>query len=179
VPVPELHLLMGVVQHLFSYLKRDDSNLAEEWRNRSSVSLDHYQRLNGNNARKLLKKTNILEEISPTNKYINAFKAFNKVVEASFGYLLMPNYIEQIEWFRQEITAAAVHITPKIHAVLFHVEDFCEKTKRGLAYYSEQASEQIHHAFNMHSLNFNINSSSPEIGPRLLRSVCAFNSEKL
>lgn len=65
VPPPELHLLIGP-QYMLEYLKPDSPEIAEQWIKNSSVLLDHYQRLNGNNARKLLNKVELLEHLSPS-----------------------------------------------------------------------------------------------------------------
>lgn len=65
IPPPELHLLLGVVQRIFDFLKRDVPEAADEWIKRAGVKLDHYQKFNGNNARKLLKKVDLLRTICP------------------------------------------------------------------------------------------------------------------
>lgn len=51
---------MGIVNHILGYLKKDFPEVAEDWIKIAGIKLDFRQQLNGNNARKLLKKTSIL-----------------------------------------------------------------------------------------------------------------------
>lgn len=140
------------------------------------INLDHYQKFNGNNARKLLKKVDVLQRLMPSNIFIPVFNAFNIVVSSCFGQVLNAEYKAFILHFIQEIQTANIHFTPKLHIVAHHIIDFCEMTGRSLGFYSEQASEQVHHLFNEHSKNFTVNNNSPTYAQDLLRSVCVFNS---
>ncbi|CAH0562926.1 unnamed protein product [Brassicogethes aeneus] len=65
VPPPELHLLLGITQRIFDDLKRNTPDIAEAWIRKSNLKLDHYQRFNGNNARRLLKTVEDLAKICP------------------------------------------------------------------------------------------------------------------
>ncbi|CAH0551286.1 unnamed protein product [Brassicogethes aeneus] len=60
---PELHLLMGVAQKILDGIKQDLPEITEKWLKKSNIQLDHYNRLNGNNSRKLLKKDASSQEI--------------------------------------------------------------------------------------------------------------------
>lgn len=65
VPPPELHLMIGIVKHLFGYLEKEEPETAEQWMKRAMVQMDHQQQFNGNNARRLLKKIDVLHDLSP------------------------------------------------------------------------------------------------------------------
>lgn len=64
-PPPELHLMIGIVKHIFSYLEQADEEIAEKWLKGSGVQMDHLQQFNGSNANRLLKKIDVLERLSP------------------------------------------------------------------------------------------------------------------
>ena len=38
-------------------------------------------------------------------------------------------------------------MTPKVHAVFYHVSEFCEKKQMGLGFFSEQEMECVHFEF--------------------------------
>lgn len=179
VTLPELHLLMGVVQHFYEYVKKENESVAEEWIIAASIQVDHFQRFNGNNARKLLKKVHVLEEIDDSNKYIKIFKKFNCVVESCFGQELDSSFMEKIAELEECLLESKIKFTPKLHAVIHHVPNFCSETERGLGYFSEQCSEQVHHDFKKHTENFYVNIKSPDCQQKLLRSVCAYNSKHI
>lgn len=106
------------------------------------------------------------------------FKKFNDVVDACFGQKLQENYHETINEFRNLIIKHNIRITPKIHATLFHIQDFINVKQQGLGYYSEQASESVHHAYGKHFENFKINllKMTPDSEKKMLRSVTSFNA---
>ena len=73
-----------------------------------------------------------------------------------------------------------LNFTPKIHAVIFHIPEFCLHTKRSLGFYSEQASESVHHDFSLIWANYKVNSlSHPGYHKRLLNAVCIYNSRHI
>ena len=73
-----------------------------------------------------------------------------------------------------------IPVTHKIHAVFHHIQEFCDKKKMGLGYYSEQAAESIHSDFKSVWKNFDIRDTNhPNYGQHLLRAVVAYNSQHL
>ena len=76
--------------------------------------------------------------------FINTFVALKRVVHACFGYNLRPDYKEKIQEFRLAVQGIGIRITPKLHVIFHHVEDYCEAHGRGLGQVSEQASESVH-----------------------------------
>ena len=69
------------------------------------------------------------------------------VVLSCYGRVLSPNYKDQINFFRRSYKNLKISVTPKIHAVLFHIIEFCDSKGMGLSPRSEQASESVHHDF--------------------------------
>ena len=40
-----------------------------------------------------------------------------------------------------------ITVTPKVHAVMFHIAEFCLMTGQGLYPWSEQTGKSVHHDF--------------------------------
>ena len=95
-------------------------------------------------------------ERSEDAAYAKAFSAFNNIVEACYGDNLSSDYVSKIQFFAHAYNELKLSITPKIHAVLFHIEEFCSITGRGLAPWSEQTIEACHHDFNKTWENFKV-----------------------
>lgn len=73
-----------------------------------------------------------------------------------------------------------VNVTPKVHAVIWHVPQFCARFNEGLGRCSEQAGESVHHDFAKTWENYKLKSlSHPEYGNSLKRAVCAYNGRHL
>ena len=175
VPPPELHLLMGPVNTLYVQLLKISPD-CERWSKHLHLKREDYHGglFNGNDCRKLLKNVSILEEIAPPKsvEFVTTFKAFNKVVEACYGRYLSPNFKEMIEHFRKCFIKLNIAITPKVHAVFYHIAEFCEKKNMGLAPWSEQTAESLHHDFKTIWENFKVRDiSHPEYGERLLKAI--------
>jgi hypothetical protein len=68
------------------------------------------------------------------------------------------NYKHHIEEFKTIYTGLNISVTSKMHAVFYHIPEFCEKKQCGLGAYSEQASEAVHYDFECVWDNFKIKS---------------------
>ena len=109
---------------------------------------------------------------------MHAFQTFNNVVQACHGDELEVDFVRKIRQFSPACRNLKLSITPKIHAVMFHVEEFCSLTGRGLAPWSEQTSESIHHDFKDIWEDFNVKSvENPVYGDHLLRAVETYNGQ--
>ena len=106
-----------------------------------SVNYHPFQQLNGNAAKKVLEKLDDLESKVPDHLqiFVVALRAFDAVRKACFGQVLDPSYLMAIENFRIAYLALGIKITPKVHIVLEHVGEFCERHGQGLGFFSEQA----------------------------------------
>ena len=71
-------------------------------------------------------------------------------------YGISPDFEERIDAFKECYMALSISVTPKVHAVIYHVADFCNLTGMGLAPWNEQTSESLHHDFNMIWNNFKV-----------------------
>lgn len=84
---------MGVVQKIYDSLKKDFPEIAESWLRSSGIQLDHYSRFNGNNARNLLKKVDVLKALDPGTYFVT--KLYFIIVIWTLSPLLI--------FFRQQI----------------------------------------------------------------------------
>lgn len=101
---------------------------------------------------------------------------FRFVVKACFSQNLEPNFQECIAKFRESYLDLEISITPKVHAVFFHVEDFCLKHKKGLGFFSEQAMEAVHFDFKLVWNKYKVNENNLQYSHRLQKAICEFNS---
>lgn len=181
IPPPELHLMIGIVNTLYNHMQREFENVALEW-----AKACHVQRqitygssgFNGNSCKILLEKVDVLRQKCSLSwlKFVKVFEDFKSVVTACFGNDLHSNYKEKIATFRRSYIDLNVSITPKVHAVLFHIEDFCELNQTGLGFYSEQAMEAVHFDFNSMWQRYKVPCENPEYCTMLQRALCAYNS---
>ena len=64
-----------------------------------------------------------------------------------YGFGLHPSYKLNISNFKREFLKLNISVTPKVHVVFHHVEEFCSLKGMGLGPWSEQTSESLHHEF--------------------------------
>ena len=121
VPPPELHLLLGPVNHLYNEINKVWPQ-SEDWLKSCFVKKSEYHggSFEGNDCRKLLKNTNLLRELCPKEheQYVNTFSFFNDLVSSCYGLELHPTYKANIAKFKKEFLKLKISVTPKIHAVL-------------------------------------------------------------
>ena len=73
-----------------------------------------------------------------------------------------------------------ISVTPKVHAVMFHIEEFCDMTGKGLGPLSEQTSESLHHEFTESWKKLKTKDRDHHLyGDKLLQAVQFFNSLNL
>ena len=184
IPPPELHLLIGPVNKLYYSLENEWPE-SEAWLKSCNVKKEEYHggQFVGNDSRKLLKNVHKLEALNPPTsieKFISAFNSFNAVVEACYGMDLHPDFERRIAVFVMDYLKLGISVTPKVHAVFFHVAEFCLMTGQGLGPWSEQTGESVHHDFNQTWKNYKVNDVEREIyGENLLKAVAAYNSRHL
>ena len=186
-PPPELHLLIGPVNTLYDGLEKVWPQ-SEDWLKICNVKKTDYHggSFEGNDSRALLKKVDQLERFCPSNnpkvkKFAVAFKALNDVVSACYGFELAPDYDDKISKFSRAYLDLKINVTPKIHAVMHHVSEFCSLTGgRGLGPWSEQTGESIHHDFKQTWQRLEINKTEHKLyGKNLLQAVSTYNSQHL
>ena len=186
-PPMELHLLLGVVNHLLQSPSKIWTH-APEW-----LALLHIQQqpflggqLAGNERRKLLKNADVLERLAqqhsffPSVPFIDTLRKFNGVVHACFSNTLYYSYAEKIEQFRVSyLQLQGTTITPEVHAVIHHVPQFIQRHNSSLGIYSEQATEALHYLFRNNWQRYKRPSNHPEYEDRLQRCITDFNSKKM
>ena len=183
IPPPELHLMLGPVNHLYDELSKSWSD-SEQWLTSCNVKKTDYQggQFEGNDCRKLLKNVHQLETLCPSefSQFVETFTKFDEVVHSCYGNELLPNYDLRISEFMNEYMKLSISVTPKVHAVFYHIEEFCSLTKMGLGPWSEQASESVHQEFTKCWGKYKVkNTDHPMYGQKLLEAVQMFNGLNL
>ena len=137
VPPPELHLLLGPVNVLYDELTKVWPAVGESWSEKLHIKREEYHRgqFNGNDCRKLLKNVQLLKDCCPEKygKFLEAFSGFNEVVTACYGTDLAPDYKQKINHFKSTYRKLGISTTPKVHAVFYHIIEFCQLMKKGLS----------------------------------------------
>ena len=183
IPPPELHLLIGIVNTVYSHMLINHESDALNWAKVCNVQriITHGNHgFEGNSCKKLLNKVDLLRRDSlHCLEYVDVLQKFNKVVDACFGVSLNENYKQYVEDFKESYLKLGTPITPKVHAVFFHVTDFCDKNERGLGFYGEQAMESVHHDFNVTWMKYKVSQQNPKYGEQLFWAVCEYNSNHM
>lgn len=188
-PPPELHLLLGTVNHLFNHMDTEFPTIASQWAKECNVfRVDIYRGtlgFHGNSCKTLLRNVDKLRRLSNCYdlnclKFVDTFEKFRKVVDSCFSLTLHSKYTIYIHDFKISFLKLNISTTSKIHATFFHVQQFCEVYGLGLGFYSEQAFETVYNDFNKSWQNFKvINVDNSAYGDKLLRGVCTYNSRHL
>jgi len=88
--------------------------------------------------------------------------------------------LKAVEQFKIAFSDLGINITPKIHAVIHHIPEFCEMKQRGLGPWSEQSSEAAHHDFTQTWNRYKVKSyEHPEFPSRILRAISTYNGSHL
>jgi hypothetical protein len=182
IPPPELHLMIGPVNTLFNSMAKVWPD-ALQWAENCHVIREamHSGSFTGNSTRKLLPHVDDLEAICPPIcvPFVEAFRAFNEVVDSCYGSKLNVNYKDCIFVFKNKYLALNINVTPKVHAVFYHIEDFCEQHQKGLGQWSEQASEAVHADFSKTWIKYKVSNNHPNYSVQLLRAVNEYNARHL
>lgn len=181
-PPPELHLLLGPVNTIYNALVKEWPD-ALNWAIRCHVEREamHGGSFNGNSCNILLSKVDILRSMAPLHclKYVACFDAFKAVVSACYGQFLHPDYVKLINVFKDTYMSLGINVTPKVHAVFFHIQDFCQFKQEGLSRWSEQACEAVHSDFKATWAKYKVPVIHPDYGAKLLFAVREYNSRHL
>ena len=105
VPPPELHLMLGPVNHLYDEMSKVWPG-SEAWLKACFVKKEEYHGgvYEGNDCRKLLKKIDSLREICPEKHqgFVRTYSNFNDVVTSCYGTNLHKNFKHNIAKFKRE-----------------------------------------------------------------------------
>ena len=159
---------------------------AQAWADGCHVSRQpQNKQYNGNDCATLIKKADALLSIAPIEvlPFVEALKAFRRVVASAFGCVLFDSFNVDISNFSTCImdlqALNLLTITPKMHIVMHHVREWCEQSGEGLGIHSEQAGEAAHHTFKHHWERYVCSKTNPNYADRLKRAVLDFNCSHL
>ena len=132
------------VNKLFDKLNENwGGDRGKKWLDVNHIQKSEYRngQLNGNSCKKLLEKLSNLKTQVPKRlwKYIVALDKFNEVRKSCFGQVLNPNYKQKIEDFKKAYEKLNIPMTNKVHVLVVHVPEYCDKKKQALGVDSEQA----------------------------------------
>lgn len=188
IPPPELHLLIGVVNTIYDKMLKNFDDICKLWIEKCNVEreiLYGSEGFAGNDCYTLISKIDILREICTSKcnfaclPYVNCLDKFRCVVDSCFTIDLKPDYQKKIGAFRESYIDLGINVTPKVHAIFFHIEDFCKISDKGLGYYSEQAVESAHADFKKIWKKYKVKKSNPKYSENLLKAGREYNSKHL
>lgn len=188
IPPPELHLLLGIVNHLFVKMKNIWPEV-NQWPEMIHVKPAPYQggeQFNGPACHKLLQHIDALELLAQKNlafhvqPWIDALRSFKKVVHACFGMELQPDFQNAIREFQNHCQNLHISITPKLHILFHHVPQFIASHNEALGLYTEQTGESAHHDFKLFwEHRFKRHLGQPSYSSQLLNAVIEYNSKHI
>ena len=210
---PELHLMLGVADKGKKLLEMTvfeteeaGKNFIDQFLDQQNISSKGYRdsrSLEGNQTRKFLKSTQKLreayeevgeEERQKAEPIINILEIFSDVVTKCFGRKLEPGYQDALQRFSSAYMKLNKEqpkiftVTPKIHIVMFHVQQYLEMMNtelsedqeyRGLGYMSEQAFEAVHSDMKRQWELRKVGSNHSNFREKLRQFVVAYNSNNL
>ena len=171
IPPMELHMLLGLGNDLFKVLEAtmEALNMGESlkrWLKMIGAEQSHYfgGQFNGNNVENVLRGVNSLRNLlsrdlkksQKLQDILKAMETLEAVKHCCFGQDLDPRFEKEIQLLGKLWLRIGMSVTPKAHALFVHVSQFLHfknpqtGPKRGLGYWSEQASESVHHDFERH-----------------------------
>ena len=195
--IPELHIILGVVDKILSEIEKKLFPSKEfgftvltkflESINLRRVSYHGQHKLEGNHCSKLLKnseklseflKAEVEEEKKPLlDMFMNTLNSFNQVVKACFGKDLEVDYVSKISDFSSQYRSLGISTTVKVHILEAHVETFLRSKGNihGLGHWTEQALEAVHADFKKTWAIRKVPAKHPDFAKFLKNVVCAYN----
>ena len=110
------------------------------------------------------------------------------MVQACFGKTLLSvpdssgklkSFEELIFDFHQAYLKLRISVTPKVHALVVHVPQWCHRNGVGLGSVSEQASESVHFDFGKKWELFKLHEDNKRFPQKLRDCVVSYNSSHL
>ncbi len=69
-----------------------------------------------------------------------------------------------------------ISVTPKVHIVMSHVGEYCQRKGKGLGCFNEQPGEAVHHDFGLTWKDYKRDLDNPQYPGNLLQGVVNYNS---
>ena len=184
---PALHLKLAINHFLKELAKVWPGVLA--WLDGLNIVLEPYhggQTLEGNEASKVLKNLESLEEILPSDfsLFLDCLVGLRDTIHSTFGFTLDPYYQRVISRFQKSFqdlrNRFSVSETTKLHIIFTHVSQFIELTGKPLGEFSEQELENSHSAFESIWNRYRVKKTSSEVySANYFRAVLCFNAQNI
>ena len=152
----------------------------------------HGGQFDGNNCKKILDRLDDLEVKCPKSclPLIELLRSFRPIVSGCFGNELDDHYRDLITEFRSKFVKTKAYVeslnmnlhlnvTWKVHVIIVHLPQFLDQSGCGMARYSEQCGESVHHIMKKVLSRFRTDEKHPRHGERLMRAVVEFSTERL
>ena len=81
----------------------------------------------------------------PATAYASLFESVDGIMHFCYGADLKEDYRHCFEEFRNAVDTIGCSVTPSMHMMGHHMEQFCDKNGCGLLIYSEETAEGSHH----------------------------------
>lgn len=105
--------------------------------------------------------------------------ATNRVVESCFGEKLATDYEKKIDHLKWLFVENGLKITPKLHILFEHVNQFLRGKTKGLGQYSEQAAESLHYEFGEFFKNYKSKADSPQKEQKARSAIIQLNAKNI
>lgn len=151
--------------------------VAEAWTSAAHVAKHTKYGFAGRHCRQLLSKRAAIRDHS--NTYFELLEKFNTTINGCFKKDLSANFQYEINDFCKHWIEAGLPATPKLHILKYHVAEFCNVKQQGLARYTEQSIEAVHHDFTGTWDRYKVSNNHPRFTDNLLRAVVAYNSSHI
>ena len=194
-PPPVLHLKLMTVNHICDHLtlqtkKHCGRDLVFEFAKEESICRKSYHGGNyqGNQCNDIMKKVDKLEQKLPRKlkKFTKCLRKFKVIVDEVFGCQVTVTFQEilgMMEDFKKNYLPLKISVTPTVHDNYFHVPNWYEmhSLKRGLGWYSEQATESCHRDFmsNVWLKGYKVPDNHPEYHNKMQGAVAQGGVHKL
>ena len=170
IPPMELHILLGLGNDVFKVIRDIMVGLGwaktlERWVKHLGIKLDDYHggRFNGNMTELMLQGSNVLrtllgrdlklQKAARIPLLLQVVDQIEEVRQGCFGQTLDSDFEKEIRILGKLWLKAGLSFTSKAHVLFAHVAQFLQfknpqnGPKRGLGFWSEQASETVHSDF--------------------------------
>ena len=194
IPLPELHLLMGMVNWALELLyKVVPKNELQQLMRKKGKSVHGYHGggLDGGNSNLFLKHLEFLSERTSNNvaPIFEMLMKFKVVVDGCFSLDLSNNYQQDIDDFissvqslisySKEYLNLTLNPTWKVHILVTHLKLFLDEKKVGLGIYCEQTSEAAHSILKPTIRRFKRKADHDLHGPKLMCAASSFSSQNM
>lgn len=176
-PPPALHIFLGLMNKIYEAVAEKHPEVAEAWTSAAHVAKHTKYGFAGRHCRQLLSKRAAIRDHS--NTYFELLEKFNTTINGCFKKDLSANFQYEINDFCKHWIEAGLPATPKLHILKYHVAEFCNVKQQGLARYTEQSIEAVHHDFTGTWDRYKVSNNHPRFTDNLLRAVVAYNSSHI